>query len=96
MSSSTPALTTIFTTPQACFSRLYTVNGNIPDHSSILDWDVDDIATTCYPQENGLVMEGYFVSWVDVYSPGVCPKDHTVFATTVSTDGETMAYCCPT
>lgn len=93
----TPSLTTVFTTPTSCLSRLYTVSGPYPAFVTLLEWDMfaDTLETSCYPKEYQKSATGTRLV-ADVFSPGVCPDDHSVFAYSVSTNGETYAECCPT
>jgi len=101
----TPALTTIFTTPSACSSRLYTLLGAGTDvETNTLLWDLECSRTSdsCYPTASWKAScetaAASFVGRLDYYSPGVCPQDHTVIDTRKYMTGsntETWAACCP-
>jgi hypothetical protein len=88
-------LTTIFTPPDSCSTRLFTTD--ISFSGGFISWDaqpVDDaslMSGRCYPTE-WVKAHGYFGDVA--FSPGVCPQDYTTFSTAVVSE-VTVAYCCP-
>ncbi|KAH0541392.1 hypothetical protein FGG08_004156 [Glutinoglossum americanum] len=87
-------LTTIFTPPPECSTRLFTINIDSTSsfNADYMFWEdmIQDAETlTCYPP----IFSDY---WPSTFSPGVCPSDYTTFATTViESESVTVATCCP-
>lgn len=88
-------LTTIFTPPPSCSTRLFTTDTELYGSVGTVVWDdsvgMDETELPCYPMEWKAA-----AAWFETlaFSPGVCPADYTTF-TTGSIAGATVAYCCP-
>jgi hypothetical protein len=89
-------LTTTFTPPSRCSTRLFTIFG-YPDR---IGWDIEQVVTstlTCYP---GDFYDAYsqsrdeLSSSIAIYSPGVCPKGYTTAKAWQNGAKVTFATCC--
>ncbi len=93
------ALTTVFTPPCGCVSKPAVLYGTtIP--STPLEYEFGETCSTwqvCDPLEYITWVCSSAGGWIYSFSPGVCPMDWTVVATTTSTDASdivTSAWCC--
>jgi hypothetical protein len=93
-STTTVALTTIFTPPSSCISswtyeaELY---NTVPEGLLIQNDLSQSLDTACFP--TGFIYNGRVPDPIEVFSPGACPVGYTT-ATESFSDGTTLAVCC--
>src|SRR5947208_1035642 len=95
MESATLPLSTIYSRPNFCSSRSLTFAYETIGNQVILGTDylsgTDQPGRSCYP--SGLIGSTGGRP-VNLWSPGACPQDYTMFPW-YTTDEETRGACCP-